>query len=564
MRTGEPLGFGIEEPPNRQGAFPRLDDDQLARFRMVGDIVKVEPGDILFQEGDESYDFFVVEAGAVTIARGYGSENRVIAVHEAGRFLGELNLLSGGRAYLTAVVRDAGSVIHVPVRRFMRFLRNQEDLANLIFGAYMARREILIEVGGGAKVIGSHYSRDSLRLREFLARNRMPYEWVDLEADPDSDELLQTLGIEPADTPVVIVAGKTLRNPGNSELAEELGLGARGAPPPMCDLVIVGGGPAGLAAAVYGASEGLDTQAIDAVAFGGQASTSSRIENYLGFPAGISGSELAERAGLQARKFGARLVVPAEAIGIDREDGHYSIELDNGDVVNGRAVIVATGAHYRKLDLPEFERFEGNGIYYAATLSEAQMCEHAPVLIVGGGNSAGQAAMFLSQHASSCKLLIRGEELAKSMSRYLIDELEQRPQVELITCCEVAELLGADGLEGVIIQDRNSGERRELPVKALFVFIGAAPHTEWLQGLVASDANGFLLTGRDVPAECLERYHNEDHPLFLETSQPGVFAVGDVHSGSVTRVASAVGEGSMAVSFVHQRLAGLLAATTPR
>jgi thioredoxin reductase (NADPH) len=323
----------------------------------------------------------------------------------------------------------------------------------------------------------------------------------------------------------------------------------------MCDLVIVGGGPAGLAAAVYGASEGLDTQAIDSVAFGGQASTSSRIENYLGFPAGISGGELAERAGLQARKFGARLVVPAEAIGIVKENSHYSIELNTGDVVNGRTVIVATGAHYRKLDVPDLDRYEGNGVYYAATQSEAQMCEKDPVVIVGGGNSAGQAALFLSGHASNCKLLIRGEELAKSMSRYLIDELDHRPQVELITCCEIAELHGEDGLESVTIQDRNTGARHELPAKALFVFIGASPHTDWLRELVATDERGFLPTGRDVDTADLAAYRDGDHPLFLETSQPGIFAVGDVHSGSIKRVASAVGEGSMAVSLVHTRLA---------
>jgi thioredoxin reductase (NADPH) len=562
MRTGEPVGFGVEGPVNRNGAFPRLDEEQLARLRMVGDIVRVSPGDILFEEGDDSYDFFAVESGAVTIVRGYGSENRVIAVHEDGGFVGELNLLSGGRAYLSAVVRDPGTVIQVPVRRFLRFLRNQVDLANLIFGAYMARRELLIEVGGGAKVIGSHYSRDTLRLREFLARNRMPYQWVDLEHDEEAEELLRTLAIEPADTPVVIVAGKTLRNPSNSALAAELGLGARGAPPPMCDLVIVGGGPAGLAAAVYGASEGLDTQAIDSVAFGGQASTSSRIENYLGFPAGISGGELAERAGLQALKFGARLVVPAEATSIAKDDGHYSIELDTGDAVNGRAVIVATGARYRKLDVPDLDRFEGNGVYYAATQSEAQMCEDDSVLIVGGGNSAGQAAMFLSQHAASCRLMIRGEALETSMSRYLIDELDQRPQVELITCCEVAELHGEDGLESVTIRDGNTGERSELAVKALFVFIGAAPHTEWMGGLVACDAKGFLLTGREVPVDDLAAYEGGDRPLFLETSQPGIFAVGDVHAGSVKRVASAVGEGSMAVSLVHQRLAARVAVPT--
>jgi thioredoxin reductase (NADPH) len=557
MAANQPLGVGVEEPLNRNGAFPRLDEEQRARFRAIGEVVPVEAGDILFREGDESYDFFIVESGAVAIVRGYGGENRVIAVHGPHRFLGELNLLNGGRVYLTAVVRDPGEVIRVPARRFRGFLRDEEDLANVIFAAYMARREILIEVSGGARIVGSHYSPESRRLREFMTRNRMPHEWIDLEQDEEAEELLRTLDINPSETPIVIFGETVLRNPSNAELAGALGLGARGAPPPMCDLVIVGGGPAGLAAAVYGASEGLDTQAVDAVAFGGQASTSSRIENYLGFPTGISGSELAERAGLQARKFGARLVVPAEAIAISRENSHYAIELNNGDIVHGRTVIVATGARYRKLDVPGLERYEGNGVYYAATLSEAQMCADDPVLIVGGGNSAGQAALFLSQHANSCRLMIRGEELAKSMSRYLIDELERHPQIELITCCQVDELHGEDGLESVTIKDRNTGERRDLDVKALFVFIGASPHTVWIRELVATDERGFLLTGRDLREDDLADYKAGDRPLFLETSQPGIFAVGDVHAGSIKRVASAVGEGSMAVSLIHQRLAAV-------
>jgi thioredoxin reductase (NADPH) len=550
----EPLGAGFEEPPDRNGAFPRLDDDQRARLLRVGSLRKVTPGEVLFKDGDDTYDFFVVESGAVTIVRGYGDENHVIAVHGPHRFLGELNLLTGSRAYLTAVVRDAGEVIQVQRDRLRRLVAEDEELSNLILRAYLARRSILIEIGGGVRVVGSRYSPDTRRLREFLARNRVPYHWIDLEDDEEAETLLRALGVDAAETPVVIGGQGVLRDPSNGEVASMLGLGARGAPPPMCDLVVVGGGPAGLSAALYGASEGLDTQAIDAVAFGGQASTSARIENYLGFPTGVSGSELTARAQLQAKRLGARLVVPAEAAALVHEDGHFSIELAGGDVVNGRTLIVATGAHYRKLPVPELERYEGVGVYYAATQSEAQMCFGDPVLIVGGGNSAGQAAMFLSQHAASCRLMIRGGDLGKSMSRYLVDEIENRPQVDVVTNSEVVELRGEQSLESVVVADTRTGDRRELAVKALFVFIGATPRTDWLRGHVAMDEHGFLLAGRDLQDKQLEAYDNA-RPFFLETSQPGIFAVGDVHSGSIKRVASAVGEGSMAVRLVHQRLA---------
>jgi thioredoxin reductase (NADPH) len=554
-----PLGVGIDEPLDRNGAFPRLDDETRERLAAVGERRTVATDDILFREGDDGYDFFVVESGAVAIVRAYGDEDHVIAVHGRHRFLGELNMLTGSAVTLTAVVRDPGEVIQVPKARLKQLMAKDSDFADLIIRAYLARRTILIGIGGGARVVGSRFSPESRRLREFLARNRVPFEWLDLEDDVEADRLLQEAAVDPAETPVVIYGARVLRNPSNAELGAALGLGARGAPPPMCDLVIIGGGPAGLAAAVYGASEGLDTQAIDAVAFGGQASTSSRIENYLGFPSGISGSELAERAGLQARKFGARLVVPAEAVALEREDSHFAIHLADGGAVHGRTVIVATGAQYNKLPLANLERYEGLGVYYAATLAEAQMCRADPVIIVGGGNSAGQAALFLSRHASSCRLLIRGEDLARSMSRYLIDELDRRPQVELMTCCEVTELHGDEGLEAVTVTDRDSGEQRRLPAKALFVFIGASPHTGWLQGSATMDDHGFLVTGRDLRGDDLGAYDGE-RPLFLETSQPGLFAVGDVHSGSIKRVASAVGEGSMAVRLVHQRLSALVLA----
>ena len=405
------------------------------------------------------------------------------------------------------------------------------------------------------KVVGSRFSQDTRRVRTFLARNRTPYHWMDVEEDEEADALLRGLAVSPSETPVVIAGEHVLRNPSNGEIASMLGLGSRGAPPPRCDLVIVGAGPAGLAAAVYGASEGLDTQVIDKVAFGGQASTSARIENYLGFPTGISGGELAERAILQARRFGARMVVPAMAVGLHSDNAHYTIELADGSEVNGRTIIVATGAQYRKLALPELEPYEGLGVYYAATQAEAQLCAGDPVVIVGGGNSAGQAAMFLSQGAASCRLLIRGGDLGKSMSRYLIDELERRPQVELMTTPKWSSSRAIPCSRRWWWRTPAHRSAASSSARALFVFIGADPHTDWLRGHVAMDEHCFLLTGRDVQGEDLVAYAGE--PFFLETSRPGIFAVGDVRSGSIKRVASGVGEGSMAVRLVHQRLAAV-------
>jgi thioredoxin reductase (NADPH) len=556
VSTGaEVLGAGVEEPPDQHGAFPRLTGDQRARIRAMGVVRAVEPGELLFHEGDESYDFFVVESGAVAIVEGYGAENRVIAIHGPHRFLGELNLLTGGRVYLTAVVRDRGEVIQVPAARLRELLVQDDELGDILLRAFIGRRTILIDAGAGIRLVGSRYSRDTRRLREFLARNRQPYHWIDLEDDQEADALLRAMAVTPAETPIAFFSGgEVMRNPSNAELSAKLGLGARGAPPPLCDLVVVGGGPAGLAAALYGASEGLDTQLIDSVAFGGQAGTSSRIENYLGFPTGISGSELAARAGLQARKFGARLVVPAEAVGFEREHGQYAIAVAGGDVVRGRTVIVATGARYRKLDVPDLERYEGVGVYYAATQFEAQLCTGSRTLIVGGGNSAGQAAMFMSQHAASCDLLIRGPDLARSMSRYLIDEIEDNDRVAVSTHTQVVELRGESSLESVVLEDVRTGARREVEARALFVFIGASPHTDWLRGHVAMGHDCFLLTGRDIADGDLADFGGEQ-PFFLETSSRGVFAVGDARSGSIKRVASAVGEGSMAVRLIHQRLA---------
>jgi thioredoxin reductase (NADPH) len=419
----------------------------------------------------------------------------------------------------------------------------------------MARRSILIGVGTGIKLIGSRFSPDSRRLREVLARNRMPYQWIDLEDDEDAEALLGAMAVDPCETPVAVTGGgEVLRNPTNAELGRAIGLGSSGSPPALCDVVVVGAGPAGLAAALYAASEGLDVQGVDAIASGGQAGTSARIENYLGFPTGVSGAELTERATVQAAKFGARLNMPAAAVALRSEPGRHEIQLSDGEIATGRSVIVATGAQYRRLEVPRLEEFEGVGVYYAATQAEAQMCAGDPVVIVGGGNSAGQAAMFLSRHAAHCRLLIRGGDLGKSMSRYLVDQIERNDSIEVVRHAQVVELDGERELETVTVTDAQSGERSRAAARALFVFIGASPHTEWLDGQLATDRAGFLLTGRDIGDADLVDF-DADPPLFLETSRPGIFAVGDVHSGSIKRVASAVGEGSMAVRMIHQRLA---------
>jgi thioredoxin reductase (NADPH) len=521
----------------------------------LGRVRTVEPGEVLFAAGDAGSDFFVVESGAVAIVQGYGEENRVIALHGRHRFLGELSLLTGQRLYLSAVVRDAGEVIQVPVEQLGEIVAEDKGLSDLILGAFIARRAILIDVGTGIKLIGSRFSPDSRRLREFLARSRMPHQWIDLEEDDEAEALLGGLAIEPDQTPVVIASdGEVLRNPSSAELGRAIGLGSRGAPPPLCDVVVVGAGPAGLAASLYAASEGLDVQAVEAVATGGQAGTSARIENYLGFPAGISGSELTQRAGIQALKFGARLTVPAAAVALKSHPDRHEIALSNGEVATGRTLVIASGAQYRRLDVARLDEFEGGGVYYAATQAEAQLCADDPIVIIGGGNSAGQAAMFLSRQASHCRLLIRGGDLAKSMSRYLVDQVERNESIEVLRHSRVVELGGERELETVTIADDRSGERTQSPARALFVFIGALPHTEWAEDQLATDNAGFLLTGRDVQGEALVEFDG-DRPLLLETSRPGIFAVGDVHSGSIKRVASAVGEGSMAVRLIHQRLA---------
>ncbi|WP_240431024.1 FAD-dependent oxidoreductase [Mycobacterium kyogaense] len=555
--AAESVSASLSETPDIYGAYPRLSEMQIATLETGGERREVSRGEILVREGAPSENFYVILSGKVAVVSVDPlGEERTIRVHGPRRFLGELGDLEGQAAFYTAEVAEAGEVLVVPAQMVRTLVAEDPALSDLILRAFLTRRTMLIEEGTGFWIIGSCYSPDTTRLREFAARNRLPHRWLDLERDRDAERLLQRFGIAPSDTPVVIWGDEVLRNPPNSELARRVGLPSPSVVHDERDLVIVGAGPAGLAAAVYGSSDGLTTAAAEAIAAGGQAGTSSRIENYLGFPSGLSGAELAERAMIQADKFGADLMISAEAQGLESDHGQHLIRLADGSVVVGRAVILATGARYRKLPVPGIERFEGSGVYYAATFQEALLCGAGPVVVVGGGNSAGQATVFLASRVFRVYLLIRGDDLGKDMSRYLVDQIERHPRITVCLHTEVRDVEGSKQVETVVAEDNRSGERQHIDTTALFVFIGAAPNTAWLQGSVSLDGYGFITTGSAActaaSGGAVARVDRE--PMMLETSRPGIFAVGDVRSGSVKRVASAVGEGSIAVRQVEQYL----------
>ena len=538
----------ITETPDSQGAYPRLSDAQVAALTGLGHRRVTQAGEILFEEGERDCDFYVVLAGHVAAVEGQGTpDERLISVNGRGRFLGELSLLTGERSFYAARALDAGEVLAVPIARLRELIGRDPVLGDLILRAYLLRRSILIELGAGLRVVGSRYSPDTRRVRDFAARNQIPVRWLDLEDDPSAEAMLAQLGVSPADTPIVVVYGRLLRNPSNSELADAVGLPAPSTLQASCDLLVVGSGPAGLSAAVYAASEGMRVIALDGVAAGGQAGLSSRIENYLGFPSGISGAELADRAMFQAQKFGACFAVPAEATAIEPDGDHYRVHLADGTSLTSASVVIATGAQYRRLVVPRSDYFEKTSIYYAASQAEALQCAGDPVAVVGGGNSAGQAAVFLSRHAAQVTLLVRERELGENMSRYLVDQVTRLPNVHVILGAEVRELHGDEALEAVIIQDSAAGERRVVSARAMFVFIGAVPCTGWLNGLVELDDRGFIRTGPGGLPE------TSPEPLLLETSRSGIFAAGDVRSGSAKRVATAVGEGAMAIRLAFER-----------
>lgn len=533
-------------------------ESELREIAPFGDERAVAAGDVLFRAGDPSYDFFVILEGEVEVVRPHDDGDIVLATSGAGRFLGELNLLTGQRPYLTGRVSQPGRVLAVGADEFRRLMNSKPAIADTIFRALVARRELL-RAGEGARavrIVGSRYSPEAMALRGFATRSRIAHSWIDVEDADDAGVLLASMGVRALHLPVVFTPTAVLRRASPGEFAEHLGLTFQAAPGYIFDLVVVGSGPAGLAAAVYGASEGLATVSIDAVAAGGQASASSRIENYVGFPNGISGEELTSRAATQAQRLGARLNAPCEVAGLRVEQEFHVVELADGSEIPTRSVIVASGARYQRLAVEGRERLEGAGVYYAATDLEARICSGHDAIVVGGGNSAGQAALYLAQQGARVSIAIRSGDLSKRMSRYLVERIEADPRIDVLTTTEVRALDGERHLERVTLENSATGERREVECLGLFCFIGADPATAWLGDTLALDPSGFVLTDRSLPDSVVAgpAFTARD-PLPLETSVPGVFAVGDVRHGSIKRVAAAVGEGSSAVRSVHEHLA---------
>lgn len=544
------------EVPDRR--FPQLTSEQIARIALHGRTRQVEAGEVLIEGGEKSDRFFVVLSGRIDVVRVVGEAPEVVAVCRADQFTGELGLLFGRRAMVRLSVGEKGVVIQLDREHLLGLIQVDSELSEIFMRSFILRRAYLIERGmGDVVLVGSSHSAGTLRLREFLSRNGQPYVNIDVERDPDVQNLLDHFRFTLAEVPIVICHGRTvLRNPSNRQLADCLGFNDAIDRSQIRDLVIVGAGPAGLAAAVYGASEGLDVLVLETQAPGGQAGTSSKIENYLGFPNGITGQELAARAFTQAEKFGAQVLIARSATRLRCDRKPYIVEMDDGKRVRARAVIIATGVQYRRPALENLARFEGAGVYFGATFIEAQLCKGEEVIVVGGGNSAGQAAVFLSQNVKRVHVLVRSGGLAESMSRYLARRIEESPSIVLRTCTELDALEGGEHLQRVGWRNNQTGERETHEIRHVFMMTGADPNTGWLKGCVVLDDDGFIKTGPDLTQDELAsaQWSLARHPYFLETSIPAVFAVGDIRAGNPKRVASAVGEGGNAISFIHRVL----------
>lgn len=537
--------------------FPKLTSAQLRRIAARGRTRRVERGEVLCEQGDSAASFFVVVSGELEVVRPSGAVETLVTVHRSGQFSGEVGTLSGRRTLFRVRATKPGKVIELDRQHMLALLQNEAELGEILTRAFILRRVELVAAGvGDVVLIGSAHSADTLRIKEFLMRNGHPYSYIDLERDPDVQNLLDSFHLTASEIPVVICRGKVvLRNPSKQQIADCLGFNESIDQTQVRDLVVIGAGPSGLAAAVYGASEGLDVLVLETSSPGGQAGSSSRIENYLGFPTGISGQELAARAYHQAQKFGAEILI-AKGTQLVCDSKPYVVEVDNGARIPARTVMIATGAEYRRPTLKNLSRFEGAGVYYGATFVEAQLCNGEEVIVVGGGNSAGQAAVFLAGTTKRVHMLIRSSGLAESMSRYLIRRIEENAMIALRPYTEILGFEGGDHLELVRWRNSQTGQAEERKIRHVFVMTGADPNTSWLNGCVVLDAKDFIKTGPDLSPENLSTAHwpLARQPYLLETSLPGVFAVGDVRCGSIKRVASAVGEGSIAISLVHKVL----------
>ena len=536
-----------------QAAFPKLSEDNLTELSQFGESRQVEDGETLVKAGEKEFDFYIIESGKVKVIDTSSGEARIITTLSEREFVGDLANLKGSPANSTVVAEGECRVRAIASDKLREILNRNSHLSDLILQTFIARRQALEESDFvGLRVIGPKGCSDTFRIRDFLSKNHVKFNWIDTESDAEVDEILQQFEIGHGDTPVIVYGSEWIcKNPANEKLAEELGL-KKPIENKLYDLAVIGAGPAGLAAAVYGSSEGLDTIILEKEALGGQAGCSSKIENYTGFPLGLSGRELACRANIQAQKFGSQFCLTSEVQDLEPTDEGYLLKLNNDERVRTQSVLISTGVSYRKLPVEGIEDYEGTGVYYSATKVEAQLCKDGTVIIVGGGNSAGQAAVFLSQFAEKVLILIRKDNLAQKMSSYLLERVKKIDNVEVMPHYEVTGVKGNSVLTHAEITNNQTDEKQELEVCGIFIFIGAKAHTDWLPEQIETDEKGFIKAGLEVKDS--PHWKADRQPFFLETSCRGIFTAGDVRSDSIKRVASAVGEGSMAVKFVHKVL----------